>query len=58
MNVKVYKRKKFLKYLKHCEEKHSKKIKSEENRRLWDKVLKMRRYEQDLHNTRTKPKTY
>lgn len=40
MNVKVYKKKKFLKYLKDCEEKHSKKIKSEKNRSLWNKILK------------------
>ena len=45
MNVKVYKRKKLLKYLKDYEEKHSKKIKSEENRRLWNKILKRKRYE-------------
>ena len=45
MNIKVYKRKKFLKYLKDYEEKHSKKIKSEENRRLWNKILKNKRYE-------------
>jgi len=45
MNVKVYKRKKFLKYLKDYEEKHSKKIKSEQNRSLWNKVLKGRNYE-------------
>lgn len=45
MNIKVQKRKKFLKYLKDYEEKHSKKIKSEKNRSLWNKVLKMRRYD-------------
>lgn len=44
MNIKVYKRKKFLKYLKDYREKHSDKIKSEERRRLWNKVFKMRRY--------------
>lgn len=45
MNVKVYKRKKFLKYLKDYEENHSEEIKSEKNRRLWNKVLKTKRYE-------------
>ena len=45
MNIKVYKRKKFLKYLKDYEEKHSDKIKSEKRRNIWNKILKMRRYE-------------
>lgn len=42
MNVKVYKRKKLKKLLEAYAEKHSKKNKSEENRRLWNKVLKSR----------------
>jgi len=40
MNVKVYKRKKLKKLLESYAEKHSKKNKSEENRRLWNKILK------------------
>lgn len=40
MNVKVYKRKKLKKRLEAYAEKHSKKNKSEINRRLWNKVLK------------------
>ena len=42
MNVKVYKRKKLKKLLESYAEKYSKKNKSEENRRLWNKVLKSR----------------
>lgn len=42
MNVKVYKRKKLKKLLEDYAEKHSQKNKSEENRRLWNKVLKSR----------------
>ena len=42
MNVKVYKRKKLKKLLEDYVEKHSQKNKSEENRRLWNKVLKSR----------------
>ena len=42
MNVKVYKRKKLKKLLEDYTEKHSQKNKSEENRRLWNKVLKSR----------------
>ena len=42
MNVKVYKRKKLKKLLEAYAEKYSKKNKSEENRRLWNKVLKSR----------------